>query len=119
MSTMSYRIIKAFKLPNITVPRWLKFWWQRRTRGWDDSETWSLDETIAEFVLPRLIRYKELNDIYPSNMTQEEWDIILNKIIYSFGFYASKERYTASREQYNEARDGIILFAEHFNKLWW
>lgn len=33
---------------------------QRCCRGSDDSETWSLKLTIAKFVLPRLIRYKEL-----------------------------------------------------------
>lgn len=35
----------------------LKFFYQRRRRGFDDRELWNLDHTILEFVLPRLKRY--------------------------------------------------------------
>lgn len=34
---------------------------QRVERGFDDSETWSLDYTLARFLLPRLKRYLELS----------------------------------------------------------
>ena len=37
----------------------LKYFWQRRTRGWDDSDLYSLDYTIAKFVLPRLKVFAE------------------------------------------------------------
>lgn len=33
---------------------------QRITRGFDDSETWSLTDTIAKFIIPRLERYEEI-----------------------------------------------------------
>ncbi len=40
--------------------RWeLKAFYQRRVRGFDDSELWSLDHTILEFILPRLKRFRE------------------------------------------------------------
>lgn len=29
-------------------------------RGFDDSETWSLRDTIANFIIPRLERYEEI-----------------------------------------------------------
>lgn len=32
----------------------LRWWWQRRWRGWDDRDLFSLDYTILEFALPRL-----------------------------------------------------------------
>ena len=35
------------------------FFFQRRIRGFDDSELWSLDYTILRFILPRLQRYRE------------------------------------------------------------
>ena len=38
-----------------------KYKQQRIERGFDDSELWNLDYTIASFVLPRLKRLKELN----------------------------------------------------------
>ena len=46
-----------------TFKRSLRFWWQRGTRGWDDSETWGLDGTLARFILPRLQRFKEVTKI--------------------------------------------------------
>lgn len=36
---------------------------QRRIRGFDDSELWSLDYTILKFILPRLKRYRASNRI--------------------------------------------------------
>ena len=47
---------------NIFNKRYWKFLWQRWTRGFDDSETWSLYDTIARFILPRLKRFKEIAD---------------------------------------------------------
>ena len=33
---------------------------QRIKRGFDDSETWSLKNTITKFIIPRLERYEEI-----------------------------------------------------------
>ena len=33
---------------------------QRKERGFDDSETWSLTDTVANFIIPRLERYEEI-----------------------------------------------------------
>lgn len=43
------------------LKRQIKFFWQRLTRGFDDSVTWSLDITVAEFMLPRFKLYRESN----------------------------------------------------------
>jgi len=40
--------------------RWDKYKKQRLERGFDDSETWSLDSTIVRFIIPRLKRYLEV-----------------------------------------------------------
>ncbi len=44
----------------------ITFWNQRRTRGFDDSELWSLDHTIMEFALPRLKALREMAHGYPA-----------------------------------------------------
>ncbi len=79
---------------------------QRRIRGFDDSELWSLDDTILRFILPRLKRFRatdragwpgpeqifdidyeefqKLNDLGREDLNQrsiEEWDRILDKMI--------------------------------------
>jgi len=59
--------IKYTDVPNICFSltkkeddREEKFIEQRIERGFDDSETWSLCDTIANFTIPRLERYEEI-----------------------------------------------------------
>lgn len=54
------------------LKRDLRFWWQRRTRGWDDSDCWNIDATVAEFMIPRLERFKDINQSYPAGMLRED-----------------------------------------------
>jgi hypothetical protein len=62
--------------------RWIK-------NGFPDSDTWSLDITIAKYTLPRLKRLKELKDGYPSDMTEQQWDEILDKMIFAMDYLAN------------------------------
>lgn len=98
--------------------RKIKFFFQRLIRGWDDSETWSLDITIANFVLPRLIRFKELKQGHPPNITNDEWDEILDKIILSFEYHASHSKFIIKLQDYPEPKEGMILFGQYFIYLW-
>ena len=51
----------------------------------DVEELYDLDITIARFILPRLMAYKKHCECTPNlNMTQEEWNGILDKMIYAF-----------------------------------
>ena len=36
---------------------------QLKQKGFSDSETWSLYNSIAEFIIPRLIRFKALSSL--------------------------------------------------------
>ena len=71
------------------IKRWIKHFYQRRTRGWDDSDTWSLDHTIAKFVLPRLKLFRKIDFGYPAGLTSEEWNWILDEMIWAMEFNAS------------------------------
>jgi hypothetical protein len=101
---------------------------QLKERGFSDTETWSLFTVIAEFVLPRLERFKEIKGGYPSDLTERKWNIILNKMIFAFEWaimdgemtkeymdLSDKER-KANWKKYDE---GMDLFAEWFMALWW
>ena len=49
------------------------------------EELYDLDVTIARFILPRLMLFKEHCERTPRlNMPQEEWNEILDKMIYAF-----------------------------------
>lgn len=41
------------------IKRNIKYWFQRRTRGWSDNETWNLDYEFIKWVNSRFKKYKE------------------------------------------------------------
>jgi len=108
---------------------------QRISRGFDDSETWCLDQVIASFVLPRLKRFKEINCAIPCNvahseesMTEELWDKILDQIIEAFELikkdeWSKQEVFELARkeneEKFNKIDRGLHLFADYFMQLNW
>lgn len=117
-----YRFVRFIeKFYWINIKRKAKFFYQRRTRGWDDSDTWSLDYTIAKFVLPRLKRFKELNDGFPPDFTEETWDIALDDIIFAMecAINNSGSIYNLNPTEMKRWRRGNKLFGKYFNNLWW
>lgn len=81
-----------FSLISPDHPKWDKFTKQRLERGFDDSETWNLDLTIAKFVLPRLESFKESFMGYPGFLKNEdEWKTILEKICKAFRLYINRD----------------------------
>lgn len=99
---------------------------QRIERGFDNSETWSLNTTIASFVWPRLKRFKEVANGFPNCFgSMDEWYDVLDKMISAFEKYASYDDVTMDMEMDEinkleaEIQEGIDLFAKYFFKLWW
>lgn len=98
--------------------RAIRFFFQRLFRGWDDSETWNLNCSIAEYILPRLKRYKEINMVC--------WDDgVLEKMILAFEYYVNMNKYDDEMygenaiEFYNKVNEGLRLFAKYYGSLWW
>lgn len=107
--------------------RHLKHCWQYLTRGFSDRQLWSLDVTIASYVLPRLKRYKEINSglpIHPEenrSYTEKEWHEILDDMIFAMEYSVDGRMYDSScigSEGYDRHQHGIELFAKHFHNLW-
>jgi hypothetical protein len=93
--------------------RVVDFWWQRMTRGWDDSETWSLDHTFQEWIVPRLERYSELErDRHV--MSPEFWQAI-DEMLEGFRLDASSWK-PEERKKVQKAYD---QFAKWHEALWW
>lgn len=93
---------------------------QRIERGFDDSELWSLDYTIARFVYPRLKAFSE--DIYttPPGLSVEEWKEKLDKMARAFELTINDDWETSEEyeKQDNEIKEGLNLFCEYFQALW-
>lgn len=92
--------------------KWKK---QRKVRGFDDTELYDLDVTMANFILPRLRRFKKVSITYPCE-TPEEWDAVLDKMITAFSLICD---YNYSIDRDAEIEEGLKLFGEYFRALWW
>ena len=57
---------------------------QKKNRSIKYKDIYSLDNTIARFVLPRLKFFKKNIIGYPPDITFEEWKSIIDKMILSF-----------------------------------
>lgn len=103
----------------------IRFFYQRLTRGWDDSACWSLDDHLAPIILPRLKRFKELNvHAWPGPEngvdTFEEWQEILDKMIFAFEWDCDEDRKYGrwDNEEYERVKEGHMLFGKFFQCLW-
>lgn len=105
-----------YRLNFFIIKRFLKHLYQRIIRGWDDSETWSLDHSLAKLILPRLKRFKELQDGHPSDLSEKEWDEIIDKMIFAFEWYSDDPW---CKEVPKEVNEGIELFSKWYRDLWW
>ena len=110
---MWQRIFKKFG------KREIKFWWQRRTRKWDDSETWNLDMVVTKFTLPRLKRFREINAVSPEELTEKEWDSILNQMIFAFETFDDHWNKELTEEEWRKIDRGFQLFGKWYMRLWW
>ena len=50
----------------------------------DDHDTWSMDHTLAHVIHPMLVQLKETQHGHPSGFTEQEWDDILDEMIWAF-----------------------------------
>lgn len=91
---------------------------QRIERGFDDSETWSLKNTIARFIIPRLERYQEIaNDFLKRD------DELVNEIDSFLTAMKLIERengvFLFNKEEDEQVKKGLDVFPKIFFSLWW
>lgn len=93
---------------------------QRETRGFDSTELWNLDTTIAKFIAPRLKVFREDGvHGWPSDMTPDEWEVILDKMVSTFEFLANEGKYVCfDQECWTQVDEGLGLFAKYYSALW-
>lgn len=98
---------------------------QLKEWGFSDTETWSLYSPIAQFILPRLIRFREITTCYPAVLTPEKWDAILGEMIFALDWSLTSDEQSMKmkKEEANAAwkryEAGMDLFAKWFRDLWW
>lgn len=119
--------IKYIGIPNICFSltdkedeREVEFSKQRKERGFDESETWSLTDTICHFIIPRLKEFKEVRFDYPPSLTPERWETILDKMVDAFELSCRDEGTRIYNDEETARIDeGLDLFRQYFFDLWW
>ena len=102
------------------IKRRFRYFWQRRTRGWDDSVTWNLDEQIAIWLAPRMRRFQEIKAGHPAYMEEEkEWDDEIEEMCWALEWYVEYCHSGENPEDQERAMQGINKIAGHFPYLWW
>jgi hypothetical protein len=108
----------CFSLTKKDDKREVKFKKQRLKRGFDDSETWSLKNTLADFILPRLKRHRELiQDVIMDthNLYQD-----IDDAIFAFETVQKSDKSEEiSEKDWKRYDKGMKAFGRVFMRLWW
>ena len=93
---------------------------QRFENGFDDTETWHMDRTIALFIIPRLKKFIEINNGIPVGETVESYNEKLKFIISAFENYYATNRYYESVDdtERKQLTDDVKQAVEYLSKLW-
>ncbi len=93
---------------------------QRFENGFDDTETWHMDRTVALFIIPRLKRFIEVNNGIPNGETEESYNEKIRFIISAFENYYVSDKYfnSVDIEERKKLTDDVRLAVEYLSKLW-
>lgn len=94
---------------------------QRKKRGFDDTETWSLDLTIVKFVLPRLKRFYEVADDVIEIDYHEGFREAIEEMIEGFEIMVGPDYCCLhpDSEEYNKVENAWDKLSEYHALLWW
>lgn len=88
-----------------------KKWLKKHGQYIAPKELWNLDYTVAKFVLPRLIKFKE-NSLgfpgYDEADTMDKWQDILQKMITAFEYIVTNDNWWVDDPRYDYS-DGIHI----------
>ncbi|MEK6829072.1 MAG: hypothetical protein AABY15_03015 [Nanoarchaeota archaeon] len=108
----------CFSLTNKGDKREENFRKQRFEFGFDDSETWSLRDTIARFIIPRIERYEEIaNNVL---IREDELKKDIDTFISAMKLMVRDDGICTFTDEENEIIDkGLNAFPKIFFSLWW
>lgn len=107
----------------------------------DEQDTWNLDYSLSQVIIPALKKYIELNGTggpfvdnkdVPQHLHRPEglheftvdehwsarWQYVLNEMLWAFEWGVSSEDIFSLSWERERAKNGRRLFAEYFHGLW-
>ena len=112
---------------------WLYNWFgyspkQKTSIRIDNYDTWSMDHTLAPIILPMLVQLKETTHGHPADLTEQEWDDILDEMIWAFeqkcrddwmeDYDYNKWDQEGANAHQERMTNGFRLFGTYFENLW-
>lgn len=87
--------------------------------GFVPAECWNLDTTFAMYIYSHLCYFRDnCNYGHPGNLSEEQWNNILNKMINGFKLLITNE-IDVSKTRRKKIDYGLRLFAKYFSALWY
>ena len=100
-----------------TFKRKIKYAWQRAIHGYDYCDVYNLNDAFIDRYIKILTAFKEENMSVPIDMTEKEWDKIIDEMINYLKSIQSEEKITWEiRERYKDKF--FELFSKYFFDLW-
>lgn len=106
----------------------LKMAWQRAWRGYDDSDLWSLNYTIANLIVVGCRQMRESGYSYPGEFSEppygdgqgfDAWAEVLRRIEEGFQAWIDEDGWFFDKpDQEAKFKDAMSLFSEWFSGLW-
>tara|TARA_B100001093_G_C26677603_1_gene949002 strand:- start:278 stop:634 length:357 start_codon:yes stop_codon:yes gene_type:complete len=101
---------------------WLYDWFgyspkQKTNIRIDKYDTWSMDHTLAMIIHPMLVQLKETTHGYPSELTEERWNEILDEMIWAFE-QKCRDNWEDREGQQLRMTNGFKLFGKYYENLW-
>ena len=91
---------------------------QRLERGFDDSETWALSDTFANFMIPRLERYIVITDGF-LNLTDDHKNNIQDFLTAMKLVARDNGIQIYTDEEQKQLEKGLDAFPKILMSLWW
>lgn len=96
--------------------RRILWWWQKLTRGWSDRDLWNLDDTLAQWLLPRLKAFQKKTFGHPYGFeSEEEWKAAIGEMIWAI---ERRWSHTLSVDEVARQEKGFELFGKYWRALW-
>lgn len=96
---------------------------RRMQLGFNPGDIWSLDYSIAAYILPRLKYLKKKTDSHPSSLTEKQWERELNKMILAFELMTDDDLYWKTNDRRGKSEKiveaGLESFGKYCRHLWY
>jgi hypothetical protein len=107
----------CFSLIEEKDERFKKYKKQRKERGFDDSETWTLYYTIACFIIPRMEVYLNISNEVIKRDNKMKQD--MEHLLLAFKLVVKDVEECIGEEERLIMKEGLEKFPHLFHFLWW